>query len=113
MIVWLVDEERFINEYMNHIGTISSKYVNWTVDPRTGYLWMYIVALHSPEVYCYIHKQNPNELPAQLRTMISKRGEVLGTLELENINSMKENITKFGNEVKKLKFSQVNPNDKP
>ena len=107
VVIWLVDEKRFVREYNNHIGAISNKAVNWTVDARTGYIWLYIVALHSPEVYCYIHERATNELPVSIRSMIREEGKVLGTIELENLNSMNEKLDDLSYKVSGLKVNQV------
>jgi len=106
-IVWLVDANRFVQEYYNHVSDQALKHVNWMVDIKTGFIKLFISATNGFEMYCYIHDGTIDTLPVQLKDSVSMRGAVLGTMELEDSSGIEKGITELVNEFRGLRFSQV------
>ena len=111
VIVWLVDINRFVQEYRNHILDTELKHINWLVDNKTGFLRMYITATNGFEVYCYIHEDTVDTLPSDIKTRLTKSGMVLGTISLPDTNNImadtNELVSGLVNEFKGLKFNQA------
>lgn len=101
-MIWIVNFKRFLQEYDNHIRHIDNKYVNWYID-NNNKIRLYIEQTHGNNVYYYKHDGDINDLPPELRNMVSVKGEILGYIEDDKkINEIED---KVDNVLTRLQFN--------